>query len=152
MECCVEGRMPRTFTLRTLLYPALLLGMVPLANAQDLAQTSPSPYSAYIADDIRIGQRKEANGTIPVDLPIGTQQVDILDARGEVVERIPGWALNDLDLAHFERGTWTLRAHLPQGFVVRRFLVLRPGEITWALPAAGPRNAAAYRATRRPLD
>lgn len=144
--------MRRTITLRAFLYLASLLGMVPLANTQDLAQTSPSPDAAYIADDIRIGQRKEANGAMSVELPLGTQQVDILNARGEVVERIPGWALHDLDLAHFERGTWTLRAHLPQGFVVRRFLVLRPGEVTWALPAPGAKSAAAYRETRRPLD
>lgn len=130
----------------------VLQAVRPDAQAQDLAHATPSPYAAHIADDIRIGQRSATDGSLRLELPMGTQQVDVLNARGEVVERIPGWALDDLDLGKFERGTWTLRAHLPQGFVVRRFLVLRPGEITWALPAPGHKSASAYRETRKPLD
>jgi hypothetical protein len=107
---------------------ALLLLMVAgpgRARAQGELAYVPRSAPAYTADDARIAvSEADEAGHLRVSLPTGTWQLDLLNARGNVVERLaPDEALN-LHAARLKPGTWTLRAHTPSGLLVRRMVVL----------------------------
>ncbi|MDX9750428.1 MAG: hypothetical protein RBT71_05035 [Flavobacteriales bacterium] len=87
-------------------------------------------------------------GSMELDLPEGTRQVDLLDGRGRVAQTSKGAAIGGVDIRSLRPGTWTLRAHTGHGMVVRRFKVL-PGGHVWTLDQL-PRRA--QRTTRAPLD
>jgi len=95
----------------------------------------------HTADDEGMGFRSTAvPGVLEMALPAGTERVDILNARGNVVRTMAYGELSDLDLGSLARGTWTLRAHTPHGFSIRRFVVMQPGNVAWAVPRQGFRK------------
>lgn len=93
------------------------------------------------ADDATMGFRSgSVPGMLEMAVPIGTTQVDILNARGKVMHSYTEGELDVLDLGTLDRGTWTLRAHTPHGYSVRRFVVMQPGSVVWAVPRSGKRH------------
>jgi hypothetical protein len=118
----------------TLLVGTFLLVLSAYPQAGDLAaMTAPRPF-ARTADDARIELTEgTAQGMAGVRSPEGTYQLDILNARGKVV-RSSTSDLDRLDVRRLRPGTWTLRAHTPQGILVRRFMVFERGSIAWAAP------------------
>jgi hypothetical protein len=123
----------------SLLSALVLILSADLANGQadDRLAYLPSKAITRTADDIRIGFRESAvPGIVELELPPGTWRVDILDTRGELDHTLEGRDLNTLDLGGLAKGTWTMRAHTPEGYSVRRFIVLQRGTVAWALPPA----------------
>ncbi len=119
---------------------AMLSTFVVCAQSEAHIAYVPSTPLENTADDAAMGFRQ---GTIPgileLQLPAGTRQVDILNARGNVVHRFGEDHITNLDLADLSRGTWTLRAHTPHGFSIRRFVVMQLGSVAWAVPRSGKR-------------
>lgn len=108
-----------------------------IGQADDRVAYLPSKAISRTADDISIGFRESAvPGVVELDLPRGTWRVDILDTRGELDHTLEGRDLNILDLSSLAKGTWTMRAHTPEGYSVRRFIVLQRGTVAWAVPPA----------------
>ncbi|MEO8587924.1 MAG: T9SS type A sorting domain-containing protein [Flavobacteriales bacterium] len=95
----------------------------------------PSRPPEHTADDERVGF---VEGTLPstveLSLPVGTYQVDLLNARGKVKQSFAAGAIDQIDLTELSPGTWTLRARTPEGLCVRRFAVLTHGGVRWTLP------------------
>jgi len=111
------------------------------AQADDLAVYMPRQAPHRTADDERVALvESSVPGEVGISLPDGTTRVDILNARGRAVRSMNANELSDLKLSDLSRGTWTLRAHTPTGFSVRRFVVLRRGSMAWALPSTSPRQ------------
>jgi len=97
----------------------------------------PTNAIAKTADDVRISFRESAAaGMVELELPRGTWRVDILNTRGELDHTLEGSDLNTLDLGSLAKGTWTMRAHTPEGYSIRRFIILQRGTVAWALPPA----------------
>lgn len=123
---------------KRLLLAVVTLGLsAPLVSAQadDRIAYMPTKAISRTADDERIGFRDSAvPGMVELELPKGTWRVDILDARGVVDDVLEGLELHTLDLDGLAKGTWTMRAHTPEGYSIRRFIVLQRGTVAWALP------------------
>lgn len=118
-------------------------GSVTSAQAQSEERYAfvPSRPIERTADDANMGFRSSSvPGMLELAVPKGTSQVDILNARGKVVHSYMYEEIEVLDLGTLSRGTWTLRAHTPHGFSVRRFVVMQPGSVAWAVPRSGRRN------------
>lgn len=79
-------------------------------------------------------ERGHELGALGLKLPEGTYAMDILDKRGRVVQRLHGPEMRALAISELQPGTWTLRASTPNGYSLRRFVVLRKGHVAWALP------------------
>jgi hypothetical protein len=112
-----------------------LLGFAPLLGISqydvDLAYL-PSHAPSHTADDVRVGFTESAvSGHVELVLPLGTDRVDLLNARGEVVDRLNSVQLERLVLDELKPGTWTLRAMVDGQFLVRRFVVLGKGHMAW---------------------
>jgi hypothetical protein len=108
-----------------------------IGQADERVAYLPANAIARTADDISIGFRESAvPGVVELELPRGTWRVDILDTRGELDHTLEGRDLNILDLSTLAKGTWTMRAHTPEGYSVRRFIVLQRGTVAWAVPPA----------------
>lgn len=126
-----------------LLALGITLGCVTLAHAQSEERYAyvPSRPIERTADDANMGFRSSSvPGMLEMAVPKGTSQVDILNARGKVIHSYTQEEIDVLDLGTLSRGTWTLRAHTPHGFSVRRFVVMQPGAVAWAVPRSGRRN------------
>lgn len=112
-----------------------------VAQSDDRIAFVPHRAPEHTADDEALGFRA---GTVPgqleLSVPAGTWQVDILNARGNVVDQFEEDELLHLDLAQLPRGTWTLRAHTPFGYAVRRFVVMQPGRVAWAVTPTAKRH------------
>jgi hypothetical protein len=107
------------------------------AQADERVAYLPTNTISRTADDVRIGFRDSAiPGMVELELPPGTWRVDIIDARGDLDHTLEGRDLNTLDLGGLAKGTWTMRAHTPEGYSIRRFIVLQRGTVAWALPPA----------------
>ena len=121
----------------------ITLGYATAAQAQSEEHYAyvPSRPIERTADDANMGFRSSSvPGMLEMAVPKGTSQVDILNARGKVVHSYMQEEIEVLDLGTLSRGTWTLRAHTPHGFSVRRFVVMQPGAVAWAVPRSGRRN------------
>lgn len=117
------------------------LVVVLCAQSDDRFAYVPARTVPRTADSEGMGFRSTAvPGVLEMALPAGTDRVDILNARGNVVRSMDHSELSDLDLGSLARGTWTLRAHTPNGFSVRRFVVMQPGSVAWAVPRQGKRR------------
>lgn len=111
------------------------------AQTDDRYAYVPTRAVPQTADNEGMGFRTTAvPGVLEMALPAGTERVDILNSRGNVVRSMDHTELSDLDLGSLARGTWTLRAHTPNGFSVRRFVVMQPGSVAWAVPRQGKRR------------
>jgi hypothetical protein len=123
---------------KSLFLVIVILGLAtPMVSAQsdDRVAYMPAKAISRTADDERIGFRDSAvPGMVELELPKGTWRVDILDARGELDHTLEGRDLHILDLDGLAKGTWTMRAHTPEGYSIRRFIVLQRGTVAWALP------------------
>jgi hypothetical protein len=92
----------------------------------------PNKAPSNTADDVRVGfSESVVAGSVDLILPSGTEQVDLLNGRGEVVQRLDAAQLDRLDLDSLKPGTWTLRARVNGHFLVRRFLVIGKGNMAW---------------------
>jgi hypothetical protein len=114
-----------------------------LTVAQSDEQTAyvPSRPPANEASANELGfQTGSGSDRMQLDLPAGTWQVDILNSKGSVVRTLTTTELDNMDLDDLGKGTWTLRAHTPEGLSVRRFVVMQPGQVAWALPTLPKRR------------
>lgn len=122
--------------------PALfcaLLGLAGGARAQGDLAYMPATAPARTADDeaIRLFET-DAPSVVRFSLPPRTYQVDLLNAQGNVAGQLSQAELEAFDLAQLKPGTWTLRAHTPQGFRVRRFVVHQREGRNWVVEANPP--------------
>ena len=114
-----------------LMVAVLLAPALAAAQAEDLAYV-PSAAPARTADEASIGFRDRSEpGLVDLVLPPGTYQVDLLNAQGNIVGHIDLRNSAELDLRALKPGTWTVRAHCPDGLRVRRFVVLGRGGTMW---------------------
>lgn len=121
----------------------LLLPLASLALANALAQGDlaymPAAPPARTADDAAIALHETGEpGTVRFDLPAGTYLVDLLNGQGKVAGQLSEAEWERFDLARIRPGTWTLRAHTPQGFRVRRFVVHQREGRAWVVEAQPP--------------
>lgn len=130
-------------------HPPLLLAFGILVGCTSAVHAQSEERYAYVptrpiertADDANMGFRSSSvPGMLEMAVPKGTSQVDILNARGKVIQSYAQEDIDVLDLSTLSRGTWTLRAHTPHGFSVRRFVVIHPGAVAWAVPRSGRGN------------
>lgn len=126
-----------------------VLVIAALLHALGAVQAQSDEHYAYLpvrpvertADDASMGFRTgSVPGVLEMAVPAGTKRVDILNARGNVVHSYTDLEMESLDLGSLDRGTWTLRAHTSRGFSVRRFVVMQPGRVAWAVPRSGKRH------------
>ena len=109
------------------LVPSLCVGQID-ADLAYLPHKAPS----NTADDVRVGfSESTVSGSVELILPMGTERVDLLNARGEVVEHLTSAQLERLALDELRPGTWTLRAMVNGHYMVRRFVVLGKGHMAW---------------------
>lgn len=95
----------------------------------------PSKAPARTADDLRIVFLDPVvPGELELGLPEGTYRLDLLNAHGKVKHTRNAGPLEQIDVRKLSRGTWTVRAHTPQGLVVRRFFVMGRGTVLMELP------------------
>jgi hypothetical protein len=124
----------------SLLAVAFLLVVTAYPQADDLAVMTPPRPFARTADDARIELTEGSTpGMATLRTPEGTYQLDVLNVRGKVV-RSTTTDLDRLDVRKLRPGTWTLRAHTPEGILVRRFMVFERGSIAWAAPVRTGRS------------
>ncbi|MCU0318849.1 MAG: hypothetical protein MUE88_02055 [Flavobacteriales bacterium] len=113
----------------------LLLCCSPLlVSAQTADDVAYVPHAApeRTADDTRLGLAPGAvAGSLDLQLPRGTEAVELLNGRGDVEHRLAADQWDHLPLDLLRPGTWTLRARVNGRYLVRRFLVLGNGHSTW---------------------
>lgn len=131
--------------LRPILLVSVLLVQRGL-SAQVVDDVAYVPRSApeRTADDTRLGLAPGAvAGSLDLQLPRGTDSVELLNGRGDVEHRLAADQWDKLPLDLLRPGTWTLRAQVNGRYLVRRFLVLGNGHSSW-LPdpvrATGPKR------------
>lgn len=119
---------------------SLMVLMLSFSNAlcaqtdDRVAYLAPRPI-ARTADNHELGFRNGAvPGMVEFSMPIGTHRVDILNAKGNVIRSLALDEIASLHLGELAKGTWTLRAHTPEGLSIRRFVVMAPGKVAWAVP------------------
>ncbi len=113
--------------------------LAPMARAQGDLAYMPAAAPHRTADDevIRLFET-ESPAIVRFSLPASTYMVDLLNAQGNVVEQLVKEDLEAFDITRLKPGTWTLRAHTPQGFRVRRFVVHQREGRNWVVEAAAP--------------
>jgi hypothetical protein len=127
-------------TLSALLLAILSCG-VSMAQSEEQVAYVATRTVTRTADDPELGFRSGAvAGSVEFAVPKGTHRVDVLNARGNVVRTLFMDEVAGLKLGDLSRGTWTLRAHTASGLSIRRFIVLGPGQVAWAVPAAPKRR------------
>jgi hypothetical protein len=57
--------------------------------------------------------------------------MDLLNGRGDIVQVFQQQQLECLALDRLKPGTWTLRAHVGDHLLVRRFQVIGVGQVAW---------------------
>lgn len=120
---------------------ALLISGAMNAQSDEMIAYVPSKAPTRTADNTKITFLDPVvPGVMELSLPEGTRRVDLLNARGKVKATHEGPTMQQIDLRKLRRGTWTLRAHTPDGMMVRRFLVLGHGQVVWQLPPAPRRR------------
>ena len=121
-----------TNMLRSCFAVFVLLACVELMAQGDQLAYMPKEPIERTADDTRLRfDVLSGSSTVDLVLPNGTFAVDLLNARGNLVHQVTLPDTRKLDLERLTPGTWTLRAHTPAGFVVRRFVVLGNAGILW---------------------
>lgn len=122
-----QDAMLRTFAILMIALPFAMQAQ-PADDLAYLPRTAP----AHTADNEGVGFSESAvAGSVDLLLPAGTHRVDLLNARGDVVQQLERDALDRLALDRLRPGTWTLRAHVGQRILVRRFQVLGAGQVAW---------------------
>jgi hypothetical protein len=122
-----------TSILRTSALAVILsMGVRAWAQTDDLAYV-PREVPERTADDVAIDLvRTTEPGIVDINLPVGTQRVDLLNATGKVMLALDLSVPPQLDLTSLRPGTWTIRAHSTHGVRVRRFVVLGNNSTMWA--------------------
>ena len=119
---------------RSLMLLALLVPVITWAQYDDLAMAGPAPGHRALNEASIAFLETDAPGVVRLELPIGTDRVDLLNARGNVVRQLKASDLPFLDLGTLKPGPWTLRVRTANGYQVRRFLVLADGHMFWSPP------------------
>lgn len=70
-------------------------------------------------------------GTVDLMVPEGTHRVDLLDGSGNVRFTFDPLVQTTLDLDRLRTGVWSIRAHTPDGILVRRFALEGSGNVRW---------------------
>lgn len=124
---------------RALLFLLPLFAACLMAHAQGDLAYMPKAAPSATADDARITMiETEEEGIVELVLPSGTFRIDLLNAFGNVVDRLDPTEAARFDLRQLKPGTWTLRACTPQGFRVRRFVVHQREGSNWVVEATAP--------------
>ncbi len=110
-------------------FPATVLraqvdGLVSYVPAKPIERTADSESIGFMAS--AVGGKAEAI------LPTDAFKADILNVRGNIERTYSAEELGTLSLADVSSGTWTLRDHTPDGFLVRRFVVMARGGVIWS--------------------
>ncbi len=113
---------------------ALLVPAVTWAQYDDLAMAGPAPGHRALNEASIAFMETDAPGVVRLELPVGTDRVDLLNARGNVVRQLHASDLPFLDLGTLKPGPWTIRVRTSSGYQVRRFLVLADGHMFWSPP------------------
>ena len=109
------------------------------AQADGLVAYVPAKPIERTADSEKIGFMDSAvGGKAEAILPTDGYQADILNVRGNIHQSFNSSELGALSLGDLRPGTWTLRVHTPNGFLVRRFVVMAQGSVIWS-PDRGKR-------------
>jgi hypothetical protein len=107
--------------------PILLLLLIPvtgMAQSMDAVAHVPRAAPERTADDVRLGIAPGAvAGTLELELPRGTEAVELLNGRGGLKHTLPAGSWHRLPVELLRPGTWTLRAKVNGRYLVRRFLV-----------------------------
>lgn len=114
---------------------AMLVITIPLAiqaqSSEDMAYL-PRHATAHTADHEGVGFSESAvPGSVDLVLPAGTDKMDLLNGRGDIVQVFEQQQLECLALDRLKPGTWTLRAHVGDHLLVRRFQVIGVGQVAW---------------------
>lgn len=110
-----------------------------LAQAQSDLAYMPKAAPPATADDGRITMLETAEeGVVSLVVPSSTFRIDLLNAFGNVVDRLDPSESAHFDLRQLRPGTWTLRACTPEGYQVRRFVVHQREGSNWAVEATAP--------------
>jgi len=113
----------------------ILVIAIPIAiqaqSTEDMAYL-PRHTAAHTADHEGVGFSESAvAGSVDLVLPSGTDKVDLLNGRGDIEQVFEHQQLERLALDRLRPGTWTLRAHVGDRLLVRRFLVIGVGQVAW---------------------
>ena len=118
---------------RSALFIFLLLISLHHVVAQDdaMAYASRSPRDR-MADSGSVGFIEgPMAGTVDLMVPDGTQRIDLLDGNGNVRFTFDPLTQTTLDLDRLRTGVWSIRAHGPDGILVRRFVLEGNGSVKW---------------------
>ena len=119
--------MRRTLTLLLISIPFVIQAQ----SSEDMAYL-PRQAATHTADTERVGFSESAvAGSVDLILPTGTDRVDLLNGRGDVVNIFEKGELERLALDRLKPGTWTIRAHVGSRLLIRRFLVIGEGQVAW---------------------
>lgn len=118
-----------------LLLCASLVATGAMAQNDGLVAYVPSRPIPHTADAPRVGLIEgPVQGKLDAAVPEDALQVDVLNARGNVVRSYGPMELDEVDLSKLRAGTWTLRVHTAGKLLVQRFAVLHRGSVIWNLP------------------
>lgn len=118
---------------RSILSIFLLLISLQYAIGQDdaIAYATRSPRDR-MADSGSVGFTEgPVSGTVDLMVPDGTHRIDLLDANGNVRFTFDPLTQSTLDLDRLRTGVWSIRAHGPNGILVRRFVMEGNGNVRW---------------------
>lgn len=111
---------------------ALLVPAITWAQYDDVAMAGAAPGHRALNEASIAFLETDSPGVVRLELPAGTDRVDLLNARGNVVRELRAADLPFLDLGTLRPGPWTLRVRTASGYQVRRFLVLADGHMFWS--------------------
>ncbi len=114
----------------------LLLITLSTHAQDDLVAYVPRRNVARVADTEAIGLTSTGrHGVYRISVPEGTIAIDVLNARGEKLERQPPIENGTINVRALKASTYTIRAHTASGIAIRRFALLGRGASLWAIDA-----------------
>ena len=124
-----------SFGPQTITVIAAFVASSAMAQQDGLIAYVPSRPMPHTADAPRVGLIEgPVQGKMDAVVPEDALQVDVLNARGNVVRTYGPLEFHDMDLGNLRAGTWTLRVHTAGKLLVQRFAVLHRGSLVWNLP------------------
>mgnify|MGYP007109774306 CR=1 FL=1 len=118
----------------SLIILVLFVPAITWAQYDGLAMAGPAPGHRALKEASIALMETDVPGVVRLELPVGTDRVELLNARGNVVRELGASNLPFLDLGTLKPGPWTLRVRAASGYQVQRFLVLADGHMFWSPP------------------
>lgn len=123
--------------LRTILFMSVLGTTVLHAQVDDRMAyvVTPRPMKGDASSPAIAIRAEVDSGSLVFVLPEDASHADLTNARGRVVAEVAAWPDPRIDARRLKPGTYMLRAYTPNGILLKRLVLLRPGGGIWLTDA-----------------